>query len=182
MQKDPPNAAGDLSAAKTTPTSPAAPHAHEGLFAAAEIPPTSPSGEKPKGTGTFPSTQLNPPESRFSRWVHRSSYAIPIVILGAFAIVLLKLAIILFHLMYPLSYPTQMYLSLSAGAAILILAGLFFLIILIPAASKFLKSELRTELYSVLASSLCVIAGLIMLGIVAIGLVSTQLIQALRRP
>jgi len=75
-----------------------------------------------------------------------------------------------------------MYLALSAGAAIFVLAGLFFLIILIPAASRFLKSELRTELYSVRASSLCVIAGLIMLGIVAIGLVLAQVVQTLRRP
>lgn len=63
----------------------------------------------------------------------------------------------------------------------LIFAGLFFLIILIPAASKFLKSELRTELFSVRASSLCVIAGLVIFGIVAIGLVSDELIQTLRR-
>ena len=98
------------------------------------------------------------------------------------AVVLVGLAITLVKLIYPLPYPTRMYLALSAGAAILVLAGLFFLIILIPAASRFLKSELRTELYSVRASSLCVIAGLIMLGIVAIGLVLAQVVQTLRRP
>jgi hypothetical protein len=102
-----------------------------------------------------------------------------------FAILLVKLilwGVYLAKLIYRLPDPTRMYLGLSEGAAALVLAGLVFLIVLIPAAATFLKSELRTELYSVRASFLCVVAGLILFGIVAIGLVFAQVMQTLRRP
>jgi hypothetical protein len=186
MQKDRPNPArekqGDFSSTTQTPTSPTPPTVvEESPTTAAQTPPASPPGQPPAGTEPPPPTPASTEESR-SSWVKRWSDAIPIAIFGALVVVLLRLAIILVKLIYPLPYPTRMYLALSAGAAVLVLAGLFFLIILIPAASKFLKSELRTELYSVRASSLCVIAGLIMFGIVAIGLVLEQVMQALRRP
>lgn len=185
MEEDARNAAGekrmDPSSAMTTPTSSASPAANEALPLAAKMPATPPSSAPPLGTGTLPPTPANQPESRFASWIPRWPDVIPITILLALAIVLVELSNVLFKRIYPLPYPTRMYLSLSAGAAILIFAGLFFLIILIPAASKFLKSELRTELFSVRASSLCVIAGLVIFGIVAIGLVSDELIQTLRR-
>ncbi|HEX8815116.1 MAG TPA: hypothetical protein VF753_06420 [Terriglobales bacterium] len=98
------------------------------------------------------------------------------------AVVLLVLPFLLLWLIGHQPYPTRMYLALSSGAAVSVLTGMFFLVSLIPFASKVLKSELRTELYSVRASYLCVIAGLVMLAVVTIGLVAAQLIQTLRRP
>lgn len=184
MDKDPPNPTrekeGHLPSTAPTPISPTNPNA-EPSGTAAQTPTGSPPGQPPAGIGSIPPMPPSSGESRSSllqRWLD----VIPIAILGALAAVLVTLAIILIKLIYPLPYPTRMYLALSGGAAVLVFAGLSFLIILIPAASRFLRSELRTELYSVRASSLCVIAGLIMLGVVAVGLVSAQLIQALRRP
>lgn len=72
-----------------------------------------------------------------------------------------------------------MYVALSAGAGTLVLGGLIFLISVIPAAAS--KSNIRTELYSVRAAYLCVIAGLILIGIVAIGLVFAQVMQTVGR-
>lgn len=121
-----------------------------------------------------------PLESNSSSWVQQ--WIIPIAIFGALVLVIMKLAITFVKLIYPLPYPTRMYLALSTGAATLVLVGLFFLIILIPLASRSFKSELRTELYSVRASSLCVISGLIMFALIAIGLILAQVMQTLRRP
>jgi hypothetical protein len=187
MEKDPPNPSREKeahpSSTTTTPISPSNPTANvEPPSHTAQTPPASPPGQPPAGIGSLPPVPPSPTGESHSTWVQRWSDAIPIAIFGLLVVALVKLAIILIKLIYPLPYPTRMYLALSAGAGVLILAGLFFLIILIPAASRFLKSELRTELYSVRASSLCVIAGLIIFGIVAIGLVLAQLMQNAGRP
>lgn len=87
------------------------------------------------------------------------------------------LASIVGFCIYPLGYPTRAYVALAATATGLVLAGLLFLIVWIPAASKYFKPDLRTELYSVRAAYVCVIAGLIMFGIVAIGVVLAQVMR-----
>lgn len=124
--------------------------------------PTGNAGQTPTAP-LLPPTPPSPSGESHSIWVQQ--WGIPVGIFLVVAAVLVRLAIALVKLIYPLPYPTRMYLALSAGAAVLVLSGLFFLIIVIPAASRYLKSELRTELYSVRASSLCVIAGLIMFGL-----------------
>ena len=126
------------------------------------------------GTTQPPSSPPNEDAKRPANWMRRS------IVVSA-AATAAALAIILARFIYRLPYPTRAYLALAVGAGTLILAGLAFLIILIPAGSKYLKSDVRTEHYSVRAAYLCVITGLILFGIIAIGLVFSQVAQAVWR-
>ena len=89
------------------------------------------------------------------------------------------LSLELTKVIYPIPGPTRTFVALSAEAGALVIGGLVFLIVLIPVAAS--KSDVRTELYSVRAAYLCVVAGLILLGIVAVGAVVAQVMLTVGR-
>jgi hypothetical protein len=72
-------------------------------------------------------------------------------------------------LIYPMPAPARTFVALAAVAGVLIVGGLVTLIVLIPAAGS--NPEVKTEFYSARAAYLCVITGLVVLGIIAIGAV-----------
>ena len=65
--------------------------------------------------------------------------------------------------------PARTFVTIAAAAGVLVVGGLVTLIVLIPAAGS--NPEVKTEFYSARAAYLCVIAGLILFGVVAIGAV-----------
>jgi hypothetical protein len=76
--------------------------------------------------------------------------------------------------------PARTFVALSAAAGVLVVGGLVTLIVLIPAAGSDL--DVRTEFYSARAAYLCVIAGLVLFGVVAIGAVFARVMLTIRRP
>lgn len=72
--------------------------------------------------------------------------------------------------------------TVLVSAWVLVGLGLFVLLVLIPWLSKrFKESDTRTEFFSARAAYWCVISGLILIVIVAIGLAAEDLAAVLRR-
>jgi hypothetical protein len=65
--------------------------------------------------------------------------------------------------------PTRTFVAIFAAAGVLVVGGLVTLIVLIPAAGS--NPDVKTEFYSARAAYLCVITGLLLFGVVAIGAV-----------
>jgi|ERR1700722_6535853 hypothetical protein len=65
--------------------------------------------------------------------------------------------------------PTRTFVAIFAAAGVLVVGGLVTLIVLIPAAGS--NPDVKTEFYSARAAYLCVITGLVLFGVVAIGAV-----------
>lgn len=172
METDAPNSTreteGQLPSPTTSKTS-TTPSANEELTRGA--PPTKPASSPALQPKAQPNSTKDLANSRAS-WVRQWAGLITI---AAAAL----LAIVLSYLIYPLCDPNRSYVALSAAAGSLVVGGLVVLIVLIPAAAS--KSDVRTELYSVRAAYLCVVAGLILLVIVAIGVVFAQVMQTVGR-
>lgn len=75
---------------------------------------------------------------------------------------------------YMVPDPARTFVALAASAAVLVVGGLVTLIVLIPAAGS--NPEVKTEFLSARAAYFCVIAGLILFGVVAIGAVLARVI------
>lgn len=65
--------------------------------------------------------------------------------------------------------PVRTFVALAAVAGVLVVGGLVTLIVLIPAAGS--NPDVKTEFYSSRAAYLCIITGLMLFAIVAIGAV-----------
>ncbi len=78
------------------------------------------------------------------------------------------LAGILWELISRMSDPARVFAALLAVAGYLVVSGLVFLVVVIPAAGS--NPEVKTEFYSARAAYFCVISGLVLVGIVTIGI------------
>jgi len=109
----------------------------------------------PPLTGT--GSTKDSPAARHTRWILPAFAGL----LGGFSLAALICSI---------PAPAQTFVSLSTVSGVLIVGGLVTLIVLIPAAGGS-NSDIKTEFFSARAAYLCVITGLVLLGIVAIGAV-----------
>jgi hypothetical protein len=85
------------------------------------------------------------------------------------AIAFLAIALYLIKVINGMPTPARTFVALCVAAGALVVGGLVTLIVIIPAAGS--RSDVKTEFYSARAAYLCVIAGLALFGIVAIGAV-----------
>jgi hypothetical protein len=95
------------------------------------------------------------------------------------AIIGVVASIALAHLISAMPAPARTFVALGVCAGALIVGGLVFLIILIPAAGS--NPDVKTEFYSARAAYNCVIAGLIAFLIVAIGAIVASVTPVMRR-
>jgi hypothetical protein len=105
---------------------------------------------------TAASPAINVPAIRRKHWIRPT-------------IVTVLAGIVLAIVIWRMPAPARTFVALSAAAGVLVVGGLVTLIVLIPAAGS--NPELKTEFYSARAAYFCVIAGLILFGVVAIGAV-----------
>jgi hypothetical protein len=130
-------------------------------------------GSEPAATGSAKDTMAtqpsaaSPPED--SSAARQNRWALP-AFAGALAGVLAGIALAVS--ICPIPAPAQTFVSLAAVAGVLIVGGLIALIVLIPAAGS--NSDIKTEFLSARAAYFCVIAGLVLLGVVAVGAVSVR--------
>ena len=101
---------------------------------------------------------------------------IAVLVIGIFFVIGIYGLGLCIHRM-PLPFRTFETMSLSAGA--LVVGGLLTLIGIIPAVR--LNSDVKTEFYSARAAYLCVVAGLVLFGIITIGAVLAQVVLLTRR-
>ena len=104
------------------------------------------------------------------RWVPPIIAALLIVVSG----------IVLTFLIYPFPPPGRTFVALLAVAGALVVGGLSTLMYLIPSAAS--NREVKTEFYSARAAYLCVLAGLLLSVIVAIGAVFAAVVLLIGRP
>jgi len=95
---------------------------------------------------------------------------LPPAVLAAFGVI----AIVVSRWIYAVPPAARTFASLSALAFALIVGGFIVLMVLVPAAGS--NPEVKTEFHTARAAYLCVVAGLIILSIVAIGAVFARIV------
>jgi len=95
--------------------------------------------------------------------------------LGIFAAAIIAVVLIPW-LVYALPAAPRTYVALSIVAGALTGCGVVLLIVVIPA---FGSSDLKTEFYSARAAYLCVVAGLVLFGVITVGAVFARVVLTL---
>ncbi len=88
------------------------------------------------------------------------------------------IAYALVRVVYALPPPARAYVALSIVAGALVACGFVLLIGVIPAFGS-LNPDLRTEFLSSRAAYLCVVAGLVLFGVITIGAVFARVVLTL---
>jgi hypothetical protein len=142
-----------------------------------EIPKHPDGASEPAATGSARNTTATQPAATSSA---KDAPAAPRKhwILPTFVTVLAGIALTI--VICKLPAPARTFVALSAAAGVLVVGGLVTLIVLIPAAGSDL--DVKTEFYSARAAYLCVIAGLVLFGVVAIGAVFARVMLTIGRP
>jgi hypothetical protein len=128
-------------------------------------------GSAKETMATQPSAASPPEDASAARHQHWRLPAFAGALVGVLAGIALAVGIC------PIPAPAQTFVSLSAVGGVLIVGGLITLIVLIPAAGS--NSDIKTEFLSARAAYFCVIAGLVLLGVVAVGAVSVRVMLTL---
>lgn len=112
-----------------------------------------------------PERASQPPEGTSTGSAAGEKGAKPSWALPAVAGVLAGSALTVFICSTPV--PARTFVALAAAAGALVVGGLVTLIVIIPAVGS--NPDVKTEFYSARAAYLCVVAGLMLLGAVAVG-------------